>query len=653
MDSKFPNLFSPLNVGGRVYPNRIVNAPRGGIWDENPESDHADPEQLTDARVKCAGGIGAYEIGETAVSPKEARMANPYYGFHDFSERHTLRYREYAQVIHANGALALVELSHAGIANADAKEDEIVLGPSEGVTLSGHAITPMTEEDIAELCTDFADAAFFMKETGYDGVDIHCGHGWLPHQFLSPRWNKRTDRFGGSPENRSRLTIMICDAIRERCGGDFIIECRISGEENTEDGYSREEIIGFCQRIEKHCDLIQVSAGIYNRPMETRMMSTLYDPHGCNVEVAASIKAAVSIPVAVVGGINDPEDAEMWIRDGKCDLVVLCRQLQADPRWAEKAKTGHTEQIRKCLRCMRCYPGPYEEAFAELNGIFPEGCSVNPYLLHYDMNDAPKAEISKQVLVIGGGVAGMQAAITAADRGHSVTLIEKGSRLGGILNFAEHDQDKYDLKALADAMAAELSSREVSVLLNTPFEPELLDGKDTVICALGSSPLLLPIPGLVQALPALESYRPDARIGDTVIILGGGLVGAETAIHLAKAGKTVSIVELRNALAPDAYRLHKHKVNQMIAANPRITVWLNTACKEVRGGTVIAERDGETLTLTADTVISALGMKANPTDAIRIASEAAGAEYHAIGDCVKARKIFDAIEEGFLTAMKL
>ena len=654
MNHDFPVLLSPIRVGSRIYKNRVINAPRGGIWDEEPGNDHADPEQISDAVVKCAGGVAVYEIGETAVCPSGGRGANEFYGFDDFSDGHTLRYREYAQAIHDHGALAMVELSHMGQAKPESTPDAPAYGPVDCVNEYGIPVTGMTEEIIAETVQAFSDAAWFMKQTGFDGIDLHCGHGWLVHQFLSPRYNSRTDRFGGSIENRSRLAVMILDAIRRRCGEDFILECRISGSEHMEGGYTEADILGFCRQIESHCDLIHVSAGVYQKPMETLQNSTLYDAHGCNVETAAKIKAAVSIPVAVVGGINNPVDAERWLEEGKCDLIVLCRQLQSDPQWVKKAAEGRPEQIRKCLRCMRCYPGPFEEAFEELNGQFPEGCSVNPYLLHFDLNDAPKASESKNVLIIGGGVAGMQAAITAAGRGHTVTLTEKTGQLGGILNFAKDDQDKYDLKALADSMAAEVHAAGVTVLYRTEATEEMMKQADDVIIAVGSSPLVPPIPGLDSALPALEAYRPDAPVGENVVILGGGLVGCETAVHFSKHEKKVTIVEMRGELAPDAYRLHKHKLRQLIAADENISVMTETKCCAVGGGCVTVETAGaQTLTLTADTVVAALGMRANSTQVLEDMAKSAGVPYQCIGDCVRARKIYDAIEEGFLTAMAL
>ncbi|MCR5784488.1 MAG: FAD-dependent oxidoreductase, partial [Eubacterium sp.] len=429
--NKYEHLLSPIHVGKRLYKNRVASAPRGGVWNDEPGNDHTDIEQIADAVAKCRGGVAVYEIGETAVSPSGGRGANEFYDFSDFSEGHMLRYTEYADAIHKNGALALVELCHMGMAKPENEEGAPAYGPSECLNEYGEKVKALTPDDIKTVAKEFADTAFFMKKAGFDGVNVHCGHGWLVHQFLSPRYNNRTDEFGGSIENRSRIAVLIADEIRKSCGEDFIIEARISGRENMPGAYTDEDIIEFCRIMESHIDLIHVSAGVYQKPMETLQNSTLYDAHGCNIEMAEKIKNAVKIPVAVVGGINNPDDAEKWIAEGKCDIVVLCRQLQADPEFEKKVEEERAGQIRKCIRCMRCYPGPFEEAMEELGGEFPEGCSVNPYLLHFDMLDMPKAGKEKNVLVIGGGVAGMQAALTSSRRGHKVTILERTDRLGG------------------------------------------------------------------------------------------------------------------------------------------------------------------------------------------------------------------------------
>lgn len=652
MAKQFEKLLSPIQIGTQTYKNRIIRSPKGPVMVMPDGKVH--PMQLADAANRCDGGVAEFCIGETAVSAASAREAREFYGFQDLSPKHKQPYVDYCNIIHEHGAKAMIELCHTGRYKQEPSEENPGYGPMDCINENGGHIKAMTKEIIQDTVEDFATAAVFMKECGFDGVCLHAGHGWLPHQFLSTRWNQRTDEFGGSLENRSRLSVMILKAIREACGKDFIIEVRLSGQENVEDGYGLDTIVGYSKEIEPYIDMIHVSAGIYNKPMETKMMSTLYDLHGCNVEAAAAIKKEVSIPVAVVGGINDPAAAENWIRDGKCDLVAMCRALDADFDWIKKAEEGKAAEIRKCIRCMRCFPGPHEEAMAELNGEFPEGCSVNPYSKHGDLTHAGEAEKKKKLLVIGGGVAGMQAAITAADRGHQVTLAEKKGELGGILNFAQDDKDKYDLKGLADSMAAEVRNRAILVEYNKEVTEEDLPGFDHVILAIGSSPLYPAIPGIESSLQAMEAYKPEAEIGERVIMLGGGLVGAETAIHLAKQGRKVIIIEMRNELAPDAYRLHKHKVGQLIAGLDEIETYLDTKCLSIEDGKVKVESaDGQIRELEADTVVNALGMKANPTDALKAMLKKVGISYTEIGDCRRARKIFDAVEEGFMAAMEL
>ncbi len=652
MAKQFEMLLSPIQIGRQSYKNRIIRAPKGPVMVMPDGNVH--PMQLADAANRCDGGVAEFCIGETAVSPASARNAEDFYGFQDLSPEHTKPYVDYCNIIHEHDAKAMIELCHTGRYKPEPSEENPGYGPMDCINETGGHIKAMTKEIIQETVEDFAVAAVFMKHCGFDGVCLHAGHGWLPHQFLSTRWNQRTDEFGGSLENRSRLSCMILEAIRKACGKEFILEVRLSGQENVEDGYDFDTIVGYAKQIEPYIDMIHVSAGIYNKPMETKMMSTLYDLHGCNVEAAAAIKKAVSIPVAVVGGINDPAAAENWIRDGKCDLIVMCRALDADFDWIKKASEGKAGEIRKCIRCMRCFPGPHEEAMAELHGEFPEGCSINPYSKHGDLTHAGDAKEKKKLLVIGGGVAGMQAAITAADRGHQVTLMEKSGELGGILNFAQNDRDKYDLKGLADSMAEEVRNRAILVEYNKEVEEKDLSGYDHVILAIGSSPLCPPIPGIENCIQAMEAYQPQAELGDSVIILGGGLVGSETAIHLAKQGRQVTIVEMRSELAPDAYRLHKHKVRQLIAGMEQIMTYLDTKCLSIDDRKVSVETaDGQRMEQEADSIINALGMKANPTEKLKEMLEKAGISYKEIGDCRKARKIFDAVEEGFMAAMEL
>ncbi|MGI5971184.1 MAG: FAD-dependent oxidoreductase [Oscillospiraceae bacterium] len=669
MGTQFKNLFSPIKVGTQVYGNRIEVAPMGGI-ELNPNGELERERVFADIDYRASGKPAVFIFGETPVSEAGSRGAHAFYGYDDVSEEHLAPYAEVVDHIHKLRCRTIIELFHAGAAKVDNVTPS--LGPMDTVNENGIQVKGMTADDIRQCCEDFATASFFLKKAGFDGVLIHAGHGWLLHQFLSIRTNQRTDEYGGSIENRSRLTVEVLRAIRDKCGPEFNIEVRISGSEHAEGGYSVEDVCEFARHISKYCDLIHVSAGLYRDPMRTWMISTLYQPHFCNADVAAAIKKCVDIPVAVVGGINSPEEAERLISKGDIDMVVLGRQMRADPLWSKKAEAGRSDEIRRCLRCMRCFPGPIEEAIAEMVGgalgaVQPTpdiieklltkvagGCSVNPYSMHPNMKDVQKADKPKKVLIVGGGVAGLQAAVTAAERGHIVTLIEKTGVLGGVLNYAQFDADKADLYNFARTMEAAARNRKVEIRLNTGFSEELLDelSPDFVIVAIGSSDACPPIPGLENAISAVDAYAKDAKIGERVLVLGGGSVGCETAIHLAKQGKHVRLIEMRGELAPDAYRLHKHILRDLMA--DLVQYDLNTTCVSVSArGAEVKDSEGKSRIIEADTVIAALGRKANPTGEIQKACNLRQIPHIEIGDCVEARKIFDAVDDGFMVAMKL
>lgn len=655
---------TPLTIRGKTWKNRLVVSPMIGMEVENGT---LRPEALKQLRFYAQGDPAEYIVGETDVSLTAYRgPAELAFDFHDAINQAGMRF--YADVIKRElGALAMVELTHAG-ESKNAEMGTPIWGPMGYTRASdGAEIHGMTEEDIAVTVEDFTYAAKTCKDCGFDGVVIHGGHGWLFHQFFSPATNRRTDRFGGSLENRLRFLLMTLDSIRAACGEDFIIECRISGAENTgHDAYTSDELVEAAELLAQHCDIIHVSAGMYRNPSETRMMSTIYDVHGCNVPYAREIKRRVNIPVSVVGGINSAALCEDILSSGAADLIVMCRQWIADPDFLHKWQAGLPDEIRGCIRCMRCFPGPFEDVQHELQAAMDAGvpyrpfeemhsCSVNPTYAVGALSEQPPAGAPKRVLVVGGGCAGMQAAITAAQRGHTVRLIEQSDRLGGILNFAEEDKDKADLYLLARAMEAELRRTGAEVRLNTPFSPTLLDEfkPDAVIAALGSSPAMPPIPGLENPIvvQAMELYRADAKIAKQVVVLGGGTVGCETAIHLAQRGAVVTLVEMTDTLCADAYRLHGIKLRNTLAALG-VTTLTNTTCRSVTDtGVMVTDAEGTEHPLSAEQVVNALGMKANSCAELEAACK--GVQYTAIGDCVRARNIACALDEGFKAAVAL
>ena len=410
--------------------------------------------------------------------------------------------------------------------------------------------------------------------------------------------------------------------------------------------------------------MIHVSAGVYREPVLTAEFSSMFHPQGVNAAAAAVIRRAVHIPVGVVGGISSPETAEEILVNGQADYIALGRQLFADVQFPNKVMEGREQEIYKCLRCFRCFGGPIEDMKKDL-GLGAEevpppapGCSINPeFGSPISLADIPKPKRQKRVLVIGGGVAGLQTAVTAAKRGHRVTLAEQDGMLGGVLKFARFDAHKKRFLELCDTYAYELKQAGGTILLNTRADEALLEQlkPEAVVIAVGSAPVHPPIPGLngEYVIDGINAYEEGAVSGDPVVVLGGGLVGCETALQLAEFGKRVTVVEMREELCPDGYRLHRVMLLEELKRHG-VICRTGCTCKEVRpDGVLVENADGTAELLPCRGVVNALGMKANVSEARRLEAMCAGLETYVIGDCVKAGKIIDATHDGFEAGLKL
>lgn len=650
--TKYPNLLSPIRIAGQRYKNRIVASPiYCGSFISSPQTY---PVLMDGMLTRARGGCAQVTVGETAVDFVHAnREPFPPIDYTDHACSEFAELGKIARVCHEEGAVAMIELSHCGSSRMDLPGLGFPVGPVAGKSEDGVDVTPMNEAMMRETVESFVLAAGFMRDAGFDGVMIHAGHGWLIHQFLSPRTNTRTDGYGGSLENRAKFPLEIFRAVREAMGKDFIIEARVSGEECEPGGMGIGETVEFCKMVEPYVDIIHVSVGTYRNPILSGEFSSLYQPHGLNADAARKIKSAVSVPVTLVGGINSADQAEQLIADGVCDMVALGRQLTADPDFANKVTCGRTDDIAGCIRCFKCFPGPLEDELDD--GPPPIGCSINPRAFFFDrdlLESKPAA--SRNVLVIGGGIGGMEAAVVAADRGHKVTLVERSERLGGLLHFADTDYYKHDLKAFMELMIRRVNQRNITVELNREIKAEDLAAyqADVIICAVGSKPSVPPIPGIENAVQAIDAYREMDRLGEKVIMLGGGLVGCEVGLHLARHGKAVTIVEMRETLAPDAYPMHRigmlHEMEQLLD-------WkTGMRCTEVMKNSVkLRDAQGNETVLTGDSVVFALGMTARSTVAEQLKAGAGNAEFMTVGDCVKAGKVGDAMTEAFVAAMRI
>lgn len=671
---EFPNLCSPVKVGNYTYRNRMEAAPTlfasVGLL-----------PQMTDRFLRmiedrAKGGCASVVNGEIPVNFNDSLrpiVAGPgklfkiTIDYKNFGDPAFPIFQKSAEVIKKHGAIALAELSHFGEEKPLLDDGILPLGPTAYTKANGVQVRAFDQETMTKVAEDFADAAAFMQAAGFQGVFVHCGHGWLIGQFLSNRNNKRTDQYGGSMENRARFPLQILRAIRQRCGSAFLIEIRLSGAENLPGGITIDETTAFCRMLEGTglVDLIHISAGHYYSPARSNEFSTIFRPLGLNAHYAAAVKKAVTIPVAVVGGITTPEVAERIIADGKADIVSMGRQMIADPGFASKVSSGRADEIRSCLRCCVCYPGPTGEHETDpVAGHLPGlgSCTINPYNVntfsHHKVlpENMPKPKAPRRVLIVGGGPGGMQAAIDAADRGHKVILADNGERLGGTLRFTDNDFYKKDLYNFKELLIREIGKRDIEVRLNTQVTPEMIGelNPEALILAIGAEQLMPPIPGMERPVHAFDTYfMPEGAIGRKVVIIGGGLTGCETALELVRKGCAVTVIEMKERLAAESIGIHRTALlDHMDELGIRSMV--NTVCKEIReGGILVQDASGHSAFIDADSVVFALGMKANRDKVKELRDAAGNIPVFEIGDCVRSAKVGEAVQEGYTAAISI
>lgn len=666
----FPHLFSPIKVGSKTIKNRIEAAPALFAFEHYIEADAFGYYPPMPKRAyymleaKARGGAGSVVLGE--LSPNHTYCKRfPFEPDIDFTSREDEIFnitKQTAEMIKSYGALPIGELLSTGEIKTYIGDGINPKGPSEKDLDDGIThVDAFTEKEIREHIQEHITACQWFKDAGWEGIMIHCGHGWLPAQFLSPMYNKRTDSYGGSFENRARFTVELLQAIRKAMGPDFLIEIRVSSDEHLPGGLNLDDAVKYCQLCEPYIDLIHVSCGHYLSSSRSWEFTTTYAPHGANIDNAAVIKQNVSVPVAVVGGINSPEMAEQAIASGKVDMVSMGRQFFADPEFPNKAMEGRADEIRRCLRCGRCYPGPSGEHETEKWTVkFPplDSCTINPYDVwpasHHKILPElmPQPNASRKVLIVGGGCGGMQAAITASDRGHQVILCEKSHTLGGLLNFTDHTDHKIDIRNFKDLLIREVSKRPIEIRLDCEVRAELIQTiqPEAVILATGSDDLILPIEGIDQAFTAMDVYKNDfEHLGKSTIVLGGGLVGCEAAADYIAHGIHTTIIEMQECLMPETTGLYRTAVHDFIDKNGG-KYEVNATVTKVGKDFVTAVQNWQEITLHADSVVNAMGRKANDTSDLK---KAISVPFWEIGDCVKARQIGDAIREGWTAAMEI
>lgn len=646
---KYPHLFKPIRIGNIRLKNRMIAAPTSPsmITTEG----HFTPEMTAYLEEKARGGVGVVTYGEAIVHSATGKSHNKQLQLDSFGVKQGMA--QVARAIHNGGAYANIQLSHGGMygglasVGGDQDRPAVAYGPSR-ITMPAGEVEEMPEALILEIAESYKTSAKLCKDCGFDMVQVHAAHGWLFSQFLSPVFNQRKDKYGGSLENRARFLLMALDAVREGVGPHFPIEIRISGDDLTANGLGMDDCVKVAKMVEDKVDLFNVSCGNHEDPdVFCRTHPSAFYPRGVNVYLAAEIKKNVSKPVACVGSLNDPAQMEQIIAEGQADIVEIGRALLADPFLAEKALEDRSEDITPCLRCYEC--------FGETSKSETVKCTVNPTMgQQLPAKFGIKAPgILKKILIAGGGPAGMQAAITLAGRGHEVTLVDKADKLGGNLYPAGAPYFKEDILKFAHVLEERVAKAGVKVILNTEVTPEYVKAcnPDALFVAIGSNELRPPIKGIdmPHVIMAIDAELHPEKLGRKVAIMGGGLVGSEAAVSFRHEGKECSIIEMKSAVAEEVNSFYRGGL--MVEVEKSAAIYVDTKVKEIVQAGVLCERAGEEFIIEADSVVCALGFR-SPYDKVDALCDCVD-EHYVVGDCSNVGQIYQATNQAYYAALRV
>lgn len=658
---KYPNLFSPLKIGGCEIKNRYFMAPMGGIGQAGPQCEFT--QEAIDYYVERAkGGIGAIFTGVTFTDVEvDKDFLVP--GKNVFPLYNPVKFKETASILterlHAYDCKIFIQLSMGTGRNGCRRApSEIPMYWAPNVMCQAY-----TKEEIKLKIQKTIEAAVLCKQAGFDGVEVHAMHeGYLLDQFAMSFTNHRTDEYGGSLENRLRAAVEICQGIKEKCGDDYPVTMRL-GMKTYMKGFNKASLDGegevgrtieegqeICRILEEvGYDAISVDAGTYDSFYWVH--PPMYHPKAVNWNLGKAAKEAVNkIPIILAGRIDEPELGEQTIVDGYADGVVIGRAVLADPDFCNKALNGQEEDIRPCLSChMGC-----------LNRIFngkQTGCAVNPLVLRERKMQLLPAVQKKKVMVIGGGVGGMEAARVSRLRGHEVDLYEKSSALGGNLIPGGMPDFKEDDKRLVAWYKRQLEKLGVNIHYSTAVTAEMVNSSDAdvVFVCTGSVPIMLKIPGWDKENVAdcVSVLTGKVSVGDNVIVVGGGLVGCELALDLSNKGKQVTIVELLPDILSAGVPVpipNSLMLRDMLARN-KVKILTSGEIKEVTDNGAMVAHNGEVSELKADSIVFAVGFR--PVKGLYRSVLGKGKDVYEVGDGKKVANIMTAVWDAYEIASKV
>jgi 2,4-dienoyl-CoA reductase-like NADH-dependent reductase (Old Yellow Enzyme family)/thioredoxin reductase len=637
MDS-LKHLLAPITIKNMNLANRVVMPPMGTNLG-NPDGTVSEAN-VAYLRRRARGGPGLLITEISAIHPSGMVIPSE---LGSYDDRFIPGLKKMADVIHEAGGKAAMQLHHGG------RECFLLLKEGKAVAPSPirslvYGMTPreMTRDEIREMISAFGSAAFRAKEAGFDAVEVHGAHGYLLTQFLSALSNQRADEYGGSPANRSRFIIEVLREVRRRVGEDFPVSLRLSVEEFIKGGYTPEDLQPILPEFVKAgADIIHASLGTHGSPGGVTSASPEYPP-GFNVERAKKMKAAVSVPVIAVGRFSDPRPADEAVARGEADLVAFGRQFLADPDFLVKAKEGRFDDIRRCIACNQgCI-----ERLMLLEGTIR--CAINPETGQENLYPQGPAPAPRTVWIVGGGPAGLTAAGEAARLGHRVTLFEKEKTIGGQLRYASKAPFKRVYGEWGEWLERQVRKGGVKIETGTALtEAMVAAGKpEAVILAGGGEKIALEAPGIglphvCDAWQILSGQRPP---GKQVVVVGGGLIGMETADFLSQQGAKVMVVEILKRSPVLKITSHGYMLHNRLR-NAQAKLLFNTTVARIEEGAVVVLSEGvEEVLSPVDQVVAAVGLK--PREELKAFLKNSGIPHFVVGDAVNPRRIIEATDEG-------